>query len=237
MSRLAENAAAESGADTLLFDRTGTIIAAAPNPEDWIGRTIADEPELAAAFASSTGVLETALFDGQQRIVAHARLRPDAGEVLAVAIPKEAIVAPFERRTRAAMTKLGFTVLASLLLIWLGTERLIMRPVAAFAERARRIGDGDLPAPASRSELLPELRPLAETLDSMAAKLAAREGDLREANALLAGLAATDPLTGLGNRRDFAARSAEEWARTIRERRWIAALAIDIDHFKPFNDR
>jgi diguanylate cyclase (GGDEF)-like protein len=237
MSRLAESAAAESDADTILFDRTGTIIAAAPDPEDWIGRTIADEPELAAAFASPTGVVETALFDGAQRIVAHARLRPDAGEVLAVAIPKEAIVAPFERRTRTAMTKLGFTVLASVLLIWLGTERLIMRPLAAFAERARRIGEGDHVSRSADAGLLPELRPLGRTLDSMAAKLAAREAELREANALLAGLAATDPLTGLGNRRDFALRSAAEWARAIRERRWIAALAIDIDHFKPFNDR
>ncbi len=237
MSRLAESAAAESGADTMLFDRTGTIIAAAPNPDDWIGRTIADDPELAAAFASPTGVVETALFDGALRIVAHARLRPDAGEVLAVAIPKEAIVAPFERRARAAMTKLGFTVLASLLLIWLGTERLIMRPLAAFAERARRIGEGDHIPRSGDAGLLPELRPLGRTLDSMAAKLAAREAELRETNALLAGLAATDPLTGLGNRRDFASRSAAEWARAIRERRWIAALAIDIDHFKPFNDR
>jgi len=237
MSRLAESAAAESGADTILIDRTGTVIAAAPNPDDWIGRTLVDNPQLAEALAAPTGVVEMTFFDGERRIVAHARLRPDSGEVLAVAIPKESIVAPFERRARDAMTKLGLTVLASLLLIWLGTERLIMRPLAAFAERARRIGDGKHVVHSGDAGLLPELRPLGRTLDSMAAKLAAREAELREANALLAGLAATDPLTGLSNRRDFASRSAEEWARAVRERRWIAALAIDIDHFKPFNDR
>ena len=235
MSRLAESAAAESRADTLLVDRNGTVIASAPNPEEWIGRNVFDIPQLAEAFGAQTGVVETMFFD-EPRIVAHARLRPDSGEVLAVAIPKEAIIAPFEKRTREAMTKLGLTVLGSLLLIWLGTERFIMRPLAIFAERARRIGDGEHVPPSSSAGLLPELRPLARTLDSMSAKLSAREAELREANELLAGLAATDPLTGLSNRRDFAARSADEWSRTIRERRWIAALAIDIDNFKLFND-
>jgi len=237
LSQLADGLASQPGAATLLLDGSGIVIAAAPRPEEWIGRMVAGSTRFRRSLEAASGVQETDALDGRARIVAHARLLPGSDEVLLVAIPEEAVTAPIERVTLHAMTKLGLSVLAALLFIWLGTERLIMRPLAAIADRARRIGDGDLPAPATRSEFLPELRQLAETLDSMAAKLAAREADLREANALLAGLAATDPLTGLGNRRDFAARSAVEWARTIRERRWIAAIAIDIDRFKPFNDR
>ncbi|CAL94745.1 GGDEF domain-containing protein [Azoarcus olearius] len=60
---------------------------------------------------------------------------------------------------------------------------------------------------------------------------------LRQANADLRRLAATDPLTGASNRRQFMATLASEWARARRERAPLALLALDIDHFKHINDR
>lgn len=49
-------------------------------------------------------------------------------------------------------------------------------------------------------------------------------------------LVATDPLTGLGNRRHFDRTLATEWDRAAREKSSLAVLMIDIDHFKAFND-
>ena len=49
--------------------------------------------------------------------------------------------------------------------------------------------------------------------------------------------AATDPLTGLLNRRAFGERSARELARARRTGEPFAALLIDIDRFKEINDR
>lgn len=49
-------------------------------------------------------------------------------------------------------------------------------------------------------------------------------------------LALSDPLTGLGNRRKMDAALADEWSRAARERRPLAALVVDVDHFKPYND-
>jgi diguanylate cyclase (GGDEF)-like protein len=46
-----------------------------------------------------------------------------------------------------------------------------------------------------------------------------------------------DPLTGVLNRRGLAERFDVELARSLREERPLALVAIDIDHFKRVNDR
>ncbi|MCZ8235279.1 MAG: diguanylate cyclase [Inhella sp.] len=49
--------------------------------------------------------------------------------------------------------------------------------------------------------------------------------------------AATDPLTGLSNRRGFDRALALEWERQRRRGSSLAVLVIDIDHFKQINDQ
>lgn len=56
------------------------------------------------------------------------------------------------------------------------------------------------------------------------------------AEAHLAALATTDPLTGLANRRRFDEVIAREWRRTRRTGASLALLMIDADHFKHLND-
>jgi diguanylate cyclase (GGDEF)-like protein len=60
--------------------------------------------------------------------------------------------------------------------------------------------------------------------------------DKLRAQAALMRLAATDPLTGLGNRRVLDTRLDEEWRRARRSGLPLSVLFIDIDHFKQFND-
>lgn len=59
---------------------------------------------------------------------------------------------------------------------------------------------------------------------------------LQEANHRLAEMASRDQLTGLFNRRHFERTLAQEWARAHRQRRPIAQVMVDIDHFKALND-
>jgi diguanylate cyclase (GGDEF)-like protein len=54
---------------------------------------------------------------------------------------------------------------------------------------------------------------------------------------LLGEMAARDGLTGIYNRRMFDERIEQLWHQAIRERAPLAMLLIDIDFFKPFNDR
>lgn len=60
--------------------------------------------------------------------------------------------------------------------------------------------------------------------------------ELRRARTLLDVQSSTDDVTGVWNRQAFERRLAEEWARWGRHGGDLALLAIDIDHFKQFND-
>ena len=63
------------------------------------------------------------------------------------------------------------------------------------------------------------------------------EDALGQVNADLSALASTDALTGLPNRRQFDATLHKEWYRALREATPLGLLMIDVDRFKPLNDR
>lgn len=59
---------------------------------------------------------------------------------------------------------------------------------------------------------------------------------LNQLNSHLKGLASTDPLTGIANRREFETIIRDEWNRAIRNGVPLGLLLIDIDDFKAYND-
>lgn len=60
--------------------------------------------------------------------------------------------------------------------------------------------------------------------------------DLKRAQEALEELTLLDPLTGVANRRFLERFVGREWLREARQRLPIAAIMIDIDHFKDYND-
>lgn len=82
---------------------------------------------------------------------------------------------------------------------------------------------------------------LMDTLQQMNQRLerevAQRTEQLTQANQALAELAAHDPLTGLYNRHTLLERLTEELARARRHPQPLGLLMLDLDHFKPLNDR
>jgi two-component system, cell cycle response regulator len=60
--------------------------------------------------------------------------------------------------------------------------------------------------------------------------------ELQKANDALASLARTDALTGLPNRRALEDELGRCAARARREKSWLSVVALDVDHFKKFND-
>ena len=61
--------------------------------------------------------------------------------------------------------------------------------------------------------------------------------ELQQAHRDLEIQAATDPLTGATNRREFAARASAEIMRATRSGAPLSVIAVDLDHFKQINDR
>jgi len=76
----------------------------------------------------------------------------------------------------------------------------------------------------------------AEELKHLHRELQSKHEALNEANARLAALAITDPLTGLPNHRTVMNRLEEEISRCQRTQESCAVLFIDLDHFKQIND-
>ncbi|MGN9908954.1 diguanylate cyclase [Phytohabitans sp. LJ34] len=71
---------------------------------------------------------------------------------------------------------------------------------------------------------------------SLERKVAERTRQLAVANERLEQLSATDPLTGLANRRRFEEVLNTEWDRAIWAESPLALAMIDVDHFKLYND-
>ena len=78
-----------------------------------------------------------------------------------------------------------------------------------------------------------------ELMARLAEAMAGTQGALEEvqrSNQKLERLAATDPLTGAGNRRHFIERIGAEIARAKRSGAPLSLLSLDLDHFKKIND-
>jgi diguanylate cyclase (GGDEF)-like protein len=81
-----------------------------------------------------------------------------------------------------------------------------------------------------------QLEAMNATVDASRREAEAAAASLRQANATLEQLSATDALTGIANRRRFDARLAEEVQRARRHGTPLSLLLLDIDHFKLYND-
>lgn len=73
-------------------------------------------------------------------------------------------------------------------------------------------------------------------LSSSLKTLGVQAEKLEAANNELARLSATDPLTGLFNRRYFDKTFVNEWNRACRSQSFLSLLMIDVDNFKQYND-
>jgi diguanylate cyclase (GGDEF)-like protein len=111
---------------------------------------------------------------------------------------------------------------------WVGDDWLLLKAVSR--------GQLYLDLLRSQSPLLPLSAALAVTLVAVMLRLGGRLRRLERAeHGRLRGLAERDPLTGLANRRAFAAAFAV--AERQRDGRPLALVVLDIDRFKQINDR
>lgn len=159
-------------------------------------------------------------------------------------------LARLEGQLRRTQLRLGlgalvvFGIIATVLFV--GLDRLVVRPVRTLQQAVRRMGEGHLTTrvPPLRGS---ELRELTDTINRMAQALqnerenlertvAERTRELQEANQRLERLAVTDGLTGVFNHRRFQEALQSEILRSERHKRAMGVLMIDVDFFKKVND-
>jgi diguanylate cyclase (GGDEF)-like protein len=233
---LAATAAQHSGASVLLIDSRGTVIAGSADQQCFVGKQFAGDPLTRQMLAADDGTASIAGFDGIRRLYAYARV-PWTGARLAVGLDEDTVRNGIDRETAIACLQLAAFCIFVLLLAWFGGEHLVVRPIRSLVHTAARFGRGDLRARATDEPCVAEFEPLAAAFDDMAAKLAAREEELKVANEHLEELASLDELSGLANRRGFDRQLEREWQVAAEHRTPIALMMVDIDHFKLFNDR
>jgi diguanylate cyclase (GGDEF)-like protein len=222
-------------ADVVLLNGEGTIVSTSTRLTHWIGNSAAEIPDIWKLLNGPDGVFHAKVMDGTERIISHIRL-PITKGILLVMRSRQEVLGVADARARAVLAKILALGAACLLIVWFGGQWFVLRPLSALGEAATRFGEGDLKSRVDTRTLAPELATLGNAFNSMSSLLALREEELKRANVRLSDLAATDGLTGIANKRQFDEQMDSEWRRACRIGEPVALIALDVDHFKKFND-
>jgi diguanylate cyclase (GGDEF)-like protein len=130
-----------------------------------------------------------------------------------------------------------FATLGSMVVLLVGwlVMRNFSRPMAALMMITEQMMKGELPVMVrsqAKSEMDRLVNRFADVLDS----LRHEQAKLESANRKLQETAITDSLTGLYNRRYMQEVTPGLFAQVVRDRRYLTAVLIDLDHFKAIND-
>jgi diguanylate cyclase (GGDEF)-like protein len=241
MSKIMSNLGGRPGISAALIDSTGIVLAAPADQSTMIGRSLDSVPLLSAIAEQAIGSekpqgsLSFVAADGSKRALSFARIAGTQSRLI-VSIDEAKVSASINREIRTAYVQLGFVCLFVLLGALIAAEKLIIQPIEMIASIAKRFGQGDWSARASRKSLPAEFVPLARAFNAMAAQLGQRERELLATNDRLTVIASIDMLSGLANRRGFQSRLDFEWMKAQQHDSEMSLLMIDVDHFKLFND-
>jgi diguanylate cyclase (GGDEF)-like protein len=241
MSKIMSNLGGRPGISAALIDSTGIVLAAPADQSTMIGRSLDSVPLLSAIAEQAIGSekpqgsLSFVAADGSKRALSFARIAGSQSRLI-VSIDEAKVSASINREIRTAYVQLGFVCLFVLLGALIAAEKLIIQPIEMIASIAKRFGQGDWSARASRKSLPAEFVPLARAFNAMAAQLGQRERELLATNDRLTVIASIDMLSGLANRRGFQSRLDFEWMKAQQHDSEMSLLMIDVDHFKLFND-
>jgi PAS domain S-box-containing protein len=175
------------------IDRKGTILVRHPEPEKWTGQPLPESSLAKTIFSAPEGVVEALSPEGKPGFYAYVSMRSlfVSGDVVALlAIPKQVLFADVDRALQRNLAGLGIAASLALLLGWIGSYFLILRPVTALVNSSSRLAAGDLSARTGLSHGADELGQLTRAFDRMAQALEQREKERRLAELDRARLAA-----------------------------------------------
>jgi signal transduction histidine kinase len=183
VSQLAAVVDLPEGAALTVFDRTGIVLAEYPEPETWVGRTVADADVVEAILSrGESGTLEAVGLDGVQRLYGFTSLHaaPGTDDVfVTVGIPSSIAFAKVDQILRLNLLGLATVAILTIAAVWFGGDLLVLRRVDALIDAAKRLGSGEMHARAGVAEESSELADLARAFDDMAERLAEREATLK----------------------------------------------------------
>jgi len=176
------------GARLVVVDSKGTVAVRHPDTEGWVGKSAQNLPLLQRIQAvGGEGVAEDSGLDGVHRIFSFTPLLDTVSGrmVLWLSIPKAVVEAPVQRELWLSLAFALAVLVATLGLVVLGGNRLVVGPLLTLARAAARFSKGDFSVRSGLPHGDDELGWLARTLDETAESIAVRERQLAYANRAL----------------------------------------------------
>jgi len=174
-----------TGLTLTLVDPHGTILARAPDPQAWLGRSAPDAPLVQHMVAHGVeGTMTTRGLDGLPHVYAFTRLQgtsPGVEAYVSLGAPTALVFAAADRLLRTHLAGLGLVLGLAVGITWLVGERVILRRVQALVQATQRLAAGDLQARTGVPYRLGELGHLARAFDAMADTLAQRQAAAQRA--------------------------------------------------------
>jgi diguanylate cyclase (GGDEF)-like protein/PAS domain S-box-containing protein len=164
-----------------LIDRQQRFLMRSENPEQWIGHSVANPGIVKEAQRHAQGSYRVTGVDGIPRYFAH-RTIAQAGWLVSVGVPENALLAPFRRQLWTALAiVLGTLALALVLARWIAAA--IAKPVHELEAATAKVSAGDLRArapvagPAEIANVAREFNRMLDTRES--AESALQQSELR----------------------------------------------------------
>jgi diguanylate cyclase (GGDEF)-like protein/PAS domain S-box-containing protein len=188
-------------ADAVLsvIDNRGTMLACFPENQELIGKPIAPAVFRDIQAHQGDGTLEGVGITGARLVWGYVPLLegPAGSLIVRVSIPVGTAYAKVEQTYYRNLLFIALTALGVMLIAWIGSERVIMRPVRALNSTVQRLRRGEYGARTGDKYAAGELGELARGFDNLSAALQDREEAQRQYLALIEQSAAKDKLLRL----------------------------------------
>jgi signal transduction histidine kinase len=175
----------------MMLNQAGRILNCHPGPEDCLGESLQGKPLLDQILKQGTGTAEMRGPDHVVRLYAFAPLSKtvDIGLYVAIGVPVEAVYSAASTMLIYQFAGVWAVALLALVIVWFGSNRIVIRPVNIIAEKAKRLSAGDWGARTGLDHQRGEIERLAGAFDAMAEALEHRALQLQQYQQQLRSLA------------------------------------------------
>lgn len=220
------------GTVAVVVDKDGLMVARAPYLADVIGRPVAGWASAQNLLGKNPNLAREEVWkDGVRRATVYAPMfdSPNGSLWIRVGIPIEPTLKEISRDNLRHGIFVASVVLSALMLAWIISERLVLRPIRALSAAAEALSQEGQSIRIGKIAGVAELGKLAEVFDIMAASIESKGERLKF-------LALNDGLTGLPNRHSIVACLAQAIQSSKASGKTAGILLLGLDGFKSIND-
>lgn len=175
-----------SGAELLVLDYNGAVLARYPNPGKWLGEFMpAELVVLAAMGEGKDSLVRMAGIDGTKRMYGITTIRAayETDIYVSLGVSEEAVFGRLNGLYAKNVGGIAIVTVLALLAAWFGGDAFILRRVNQLVNATKRLANGELSVRVASPDERDELGMLASSFDEMAESLERQTRQARQAEA------------------------------------------------------